>query len=91
MVADTDQRITEKGRGITVKEDGGQAFPAGFGDGSGVSGMTLWDYYAGQALMGIMSIKEDNMITVKTVENDVSLCGAYADAMLAERKKKVSA
>lgn len=73
-------------------DDGGPAFPAEGGDGSGLHanpGMSLRDWFAGQALPGCMlrcaaSEKADG----ETVEGMFSR-RAYevADAMLKERKK----
>lgn len=70
------------------KPDGGQAFPhPDFwedvdGNLKGV-GMTLRDYFAGQALVGILAAN-------RTGFNDVAAEEAYeaADAMLAEREKE---
>lgn len=67
--------------------DGGQAFPTqGFkcDDGItyvGASGMTLRDYFAGQALTGLIPTKDF------TFESGVRSAYLFADAMLEERLK----
>lgn len=74
------------------KPDGGSAFPTGgthtHRDGSVMSvdfrgGMTLRDYFAGQALVGTLSLSAP-LIDTETVVADAY---AIADAMLAEREK----
>lgn len=63
----------------TKKNDGGQAYPGANGN----MGMTLRDYFAGQALAGIVS----QNIDIQTMQRKVSvLCYEYADAMLEARK-----
>jgi hypothetical protein len=76
--------------------DGGPAFPPG--DGS-ENGMTLRDYFAGQALAGITSRSvevykklEGSGISMSEIENELTQrlsCAAYiyADAMLSARKE----
>lgn len=71
--------------------DGGPAFPhaAPYKDGGRIDtwGMSLRDYFAGQALIGLMA---DNP-TLATYPTDAAPLAAvayrYADAMLAERSK----
>lgn len=64
------------------RADGGAAFP--FAEDYVYSGMSLRDYLAGQALIGLLA---DTNRTGKPSEfvHDAYLC---ADAMLAERKKE---
>ena len=76
------------------KPDGGPAFPVGLIPKDGAinignpksSGMTLRDYFAGQALIGILTTRG-----VPKVDNDISAdvrdAYEYADAMLAERDR----
>lgn len=44
-------------------------------------GMTLWDWYAGQVLCGLMAYPGGAVI-------DMSVVADYADSMIAERKKR---
>ena len=71
------------------KPDGGPAFPTMIGDDFGewrVHGMTLRDYFAGQALAGLVT-------TIKSEKGAALLVRASyvaADAMLAEREKEAT-
>ena len=71
-----------------IIDDGGQAFP-----GQGMEpGMTLRDYYKGQALVHLLH--DDTMFTRfgkgisgdlgETADDIADFCGAMADAMIAE-------
>lgn len=74
-----------------MKNDGGPAFPkttgetqGGYGYVKSAGGMTLRDYFAGQALAGFLADS-------KVVDTPSEMArGAYkmADAMLAEREKE---
>ena len=67
-----------------AKPDGGPAFPQDeFG---GVKGMSLRDYFAGQALASqiqALAVREGSWSPQRCVE----LAYEFADAMLAEREK----
>lgn len=85
---------------MSVKNDGGPAFPgAKIYDGEpdcGTSGMSLRDWYIGQAIAGLLS-NANLMDHLNGGDDPLSdeafivsvVCGArrYADAMLAERTK----
>lgn len=77
----------------TPSNDGGMAFPTVFPAehyGTGYRGMTLRDYFAGQALAGMLI----NYTTQKFgVGEETCAKGAYqfADAMLAARERKEDA
>jgi hypothetical protein len=77
----------------TPSNDGGMAFPTWFPEehyGTGYRGMTLRDYFAGQALAGMLI----NYTTQKLgVGEETCAKGAYqfADAMLAARERKEDA
>jgi hypothetical protein len=64
-------------------QDGGPAFPVKYQSG----GMTLRDYFAGQALAGFLAAHAGQGVSLP--EDDWSATRAYeiADAMLAERAK----
>ena len=64
---------------------GGPAFPAG-----AHFGMTLRDYFAGQALAGCLagSNRSVDSIPLLSYGKAAEDCYAYADAMLAEREAK---
>jgi hypothetical protein len=65
--------------------DGGPAFPPG--DGS-ENGMTLRDYFAGQALAGQLAFSpSDPFKKYHQPEEVASACYRFADAMLAARKE----
>ena len=71
---------------MDTKNNGGPAFPPHkFGDAwdCGYFGMTLRDWFAGQALVGLMASAD-----VGNGPDDLAAaCGAIADAMIAERNK----
>lgn len=73
-------------------DDGGSAFPKAveYADSPPVDGMTLRDYFAGQALAiaiwrGGWSSKPDG--TFPFADEAARLAYMFADAMIAERKK----
>ena len=61
-----------------MTKDGGQAFPVAASNGH-TEGMTLRDYFAGQALTGLLAHLNSSV--------GVSICYEWADAMIAERNK----
>ena len=70
------------------KKTGGQAYPAAWGNheqgGNDVPGMSLRDWFAGQALMGIASIQAEGF---SLCEGDAAKWAyTYADAMIEARK-----
>jgi hypothetical protein len=76
----------------TKIDDGGSAFPQSetangntVGDEFAQGGMTLRDYFAAQALMGILS---RGMIADETNVDRVRVAYDYADLMLAARNSK---
>ena len=67
--------------------DGGPAFPTTPNTVGGVSGgMSLRDWFAGQALQGLMAHNGHSSIKENAVYR-ASHCYGYADAMLKERDK----
>lgn len=76
--------ITERG---VMKNDGGPAFPGGDGGVRDLNeGMTLRDYFAGQALNGFLACTQQGE---KIRDFSKVAQGMYllADAMIAEREK----
>ena len=70
---------------MTKKPDGGNAFPAeNEANMNGTMGMSLRDYFAGQALVGLTTKNIGDPVTSKIVAG-----WAYevADAMIAAREK----
>lgn len=78
--------------------DSGPAFPISIPEGNGCGpyanlGMTLRDYFAGQALAGYTSMEclvstiASGVVSLDTVANS---CYAYADAMLAARSRSTT-
>jgi hypothetical protein len=79
-----------------MKDHSGSAFPCStvdFGNGPenpsgfGMGGMTMRDYFAGQALAGEMATWTENHPEAQAVKVAYR-CYAMADAMLAERFKE---
>jgi hypothetical protein len=70
---------------MSTINDGGQAFPAGNPTHGGHEGMTLRDWFAGQALAGMgVECTSDEFC-----HSSVAECAyAYADAMLRAREVK---
>ncbi len=69
---------------MTQKDNGGPAFPSLAGPlSTGQTGMTLRDWFAGQALMGLMA---DPGVT-SSHQIVAGACYRFADAMIEERSK----
>jgi len=74
--------------------DGGPAFPCQPLDAQGnpcnaaQDGMSLRDWFAGQALQGYLAAFADASISFPKETKAASMAYAYADAMLAARKEK---
>lgn len=64
-------------------KDGGPAYPNRWADGHEDMGMSLRDWFAGQALVGVIGAAKTNELTMKSIQTAWSI----ADAMLAERNK----
>jgi hypothetical protein len=79
---------------MSAINDGGPAFPRPATKGSSGSiiresqnGMTLRDYFAGQALAGQLALASSNPFNKYHQPEDVApSCYRFADAMLAERE-----
>ena len=70
-----------------MKDDGGPAFPAQHFDlAEHEHGMTLCDWFAGQALMGMMASRNPSSPRFNP-EDDAAYVYAVARAMLKERSK----
>ena len=69
--------------------DGGQAFPYRYTGAYGAefpeNGMSLRDYFAGQALIELVKVWHEGIITHSEVVAEMSY--EYADAMIFERSK----
>ena len=75
------------------KKDGGQAFPHDYKDGHWPEhGMSLRDWFAGQALAGLYSssakVMQPEMDGIKGIQFVASVAYQIADAMLAERERE---
>ena len=74
---------------MTTKDDGGPAFMPAFPTYSpnpGAQGMTLRDWFAGQALAGLAGIIYESGEFVWGFDQTASIAYAHADAMLDVRK-----
>jgi hypothetical protein len=69
-------------------KNGGDAFPCYVGNDMAERGMTLRDYFAGQAIINVMLCDEDMERT--SVEDIAKWAYKIADAMLAEREEKTT-
>lgn len=70
------------------KPDGGQAFPiAGDQDLVRRDGMTLRDYFAGQAMTGLLAAYSGQDTPLPAVRMAAAYSYDLADAMLTEREK----
>ena len=65
-------------------KDGGPAFPCTDAKGFVSEGMSLRDYFAGQALAGLLAQYGYGALKQSLITD----CYEYADAMLAEREKQ---
>lgn len=79
---------------MSNQPNGGPAFPVPGVTGNLCRGMTLRDYFAGQALAGIVSAQKEGSIVTDVARNTLMLDAsvsemayAFADAMLRERAK----
>lgn len=85
-----------------AKPDGGPAMPSirteprtdsysrCYGDVTSYGGMTLRDWFAGQALVGLLAHDcDDDSRSWKGIDGATSRAYEYADAMLAEREKSL--
>ena len=68
---------------MTTKNDGGQAFPHGNPTHGGDAGMTLRQWYAGQALAGLCANGPFAAVRPELAQDAL----AYADALLAELER----
>ncbi len=74
-----------------TQDDGGQAFPNNDGAGAWVAGMSLRDWFAGQALAGISSYSltaSEFALDEPRRRRVAAVAYALADIMLAERVKE---
>ncbi len=68
-----------------MKDTGGPAYPSNeYAEGSFNCGMTVRDYFAGQALIGIISHPQGHGGRWELAAQDAYIC---ADAMIKERNK----
>lgn len=77
---------------MTIKDDGGAAFPVIHPDGMGVQffGVSVRDYFAVKAMEKFAGVDITSYSDIKRrfdFSDAASLCYQYADAMLKERAK----
>ena len=72
-----------------MSDDGGPAFPNNDQNGCAFSGMTLRDWFAGQALQGMLASCRPGY-SYQTAEDATSEAFRYADSMLAASTGKES-
>jgi hypothetical protein len=73
---------------MSTIDDGGQAFPAGNPTHGGHEGMTLRDWFAGQALAGIISTCDAKSEGSQAIKPIAAAAYDFADAMLRAREVK---
>ena len=81
----------KEGERMDKQQDGGPAFPVSYGpDGAaGFSGgMTLRDWFAGQALAGVLANPAEGSWGTNEAPNAATNAYQMADAMLARRAKE---
>lgn len=67
-----------------MSKDGGPAFPAPYTTSGAYPGMSLRDWFAGQALMGLLAGRQNNYDHAD-IAKIIHEAGCLADAMLKER------
>lgn len=72
---------------MTTKDTGGPAFPPMHDPNTHESGMSLRDWFAGKALMGMMASRNPTSPRFHPAD-DAAYVYAVADALLAERNKQ---
>lgn len=72
---------------MSVRDDGGRAFPAleEHGLNNGCYGLTIRDYFAAQAMTMVDALGQD--CRINQPDELAAMCYEMADAMLAERAK----
>ena len=73
----------------TAPDTGGPAFPHAM-PGALCEGMTLLDWFAGQALMGLM-MADDNTMSAMSAKQNADCAYYNAQSMLAEKRKREAA
>lgn len=77
---------------MNERRDGGPIFPAVDGEHEFHPGLTIWDYYAGQALAGLATLFADPSTEGATTEQvcttNAEIAANMADAMMAERERR---
>lgn len=73
---------------MSQTNDGGPAFPCTDAKGFVSHGMSLRDYFAGQALAGIMANAKLVGVLAESKQDPASCAYEMADYMLAERQKE---
>jgi|688.fasta_scaffold232506_2 hypothetical protein len=73
---------------MSTINDGGQAFPAGNPTHGGHEGMTLRDWFAGQALAGMISGLDAKSEGSQAIKPIAEAAYDFADAMLKAREVK---
>ena len=68
---------------MSSRDDGGPAFPEAGRHG----GMTLRDYFAGQAIIGFLASEGAELDDRKPEKDLAAICYRVADALLVEREK----
>ena len=74
---------------MIVEDDGGQAFPISDASGPIQSGLTMRDYFAGQALTGLSNVGNIDLYDT-AYERIAHEAYRFADAMLSARNKNTS-
>jgi hypothetical protein len=72
---------------MKIIDNGGPAFPSAYGTTNGNDGLTMRDYFAGQALAGVWAGRESDFVKISapTTDDVAVACYAIADAMIKAR------
>lgn len=74
---------------MSKTDDSPPAFPSAYGTTNGNDGLTMRDWFAGQALAGVWAGRESDFVKISapTTTDVAAACYAIADAMIQARSR----